>query len=140
MYIQMMLSSRKLAFKGVAAPCKRCVLRRAAAHESPEPSDPAAVEKLQSQEDRFVDSSISPVTGNPQTGKLIDVYFEVGAFLAVVAMSFWSMYNVKDVVDQTAIADSVRQPAVKTEWLAMDNKDVRTCSRHMLSELHSTDC
>eukprot|EP01025_Chloroclados_australasicus_P014196 TRINITY_DN1664_c0_g1_i11.p2 TRINITY_DN1664_c0_g1~~TRINITY_DN1664_c0_g1_i11.p2 ORF type:complete len:157 (+),score=25.05 TRINITY_DN1664_c0_g1_i11:194-664(+) len=66
----------------------------------------------------------NPVTGNPQTGKLIDVYFEVGAMLVVVAVALASWFNAQDVLKQTASADSVREPASKQEWLALDSKGV----------------
>lgn len=100
-------------------------IARAAAPESSEPTDPEAIQKPEAAEKPIVNSFISPVTGNPQTGKLIDLYFEFGAILAIVVLSFWSMYNVRDVVDQTGNADAFRQPAPKTEWLALDNQDVR---------------
>lgn len=105
-----------------ALPClranlpRRAVLARAAAPESPDQTP--EVEKA-------VDPAVNPTTGNPQTGKLIDVYFEVGAFLAVVVVAFASLWNVKDVVNQTSAADSFREPASKTEWVAMDNQNVR---------------
>lgn len=104
-----------------ALPClrssaaRRTVVPRAAAPESP---DQTPVEEA-------ADPTVNPVTGNPQTGKLIDVYFEVGAFLAIVAVAFVSMWNVKDVVNQTSTADSLREPASKSEWVAMDNQNVR---------------
>jgi hypothetical protein len=70
------------------------------------------------------DPTINAVTGNPQTGKLIDVYFEVGAFLVVVAVAFLSLWNVQDVLTQTSQADSIREPANKAEWARMDSKEV----------------
>lgn len=105
-----------------AVPClrtpvpKRAVVGRAAAPESSDQTPEA---------EKVVDPTVNPVTGNPQTGKLIDVYFEVGSFLVVVAVAFASMWNVKDVVNQTSSADSLRQPASKAEWVAMDNQNVR---------------
>eukprot|EP01025_Chloroclados_australasicus_P014200 TRINITY_DN1664_c0_g1_i8.p2 TRINITY_DN1664_c0_g1~~TRINITY_DN1664_c0_g1_i8.p2 ORF type:complete len:163 (+),score=30.43 TRINITY_DN1664_c0_g1_i8:75-563(+) len=68
--------------------------------------------------------SVNPKTGNPQTGKLLDVYFEVGAMLVVVAVALASWFNAQDVLKQTASADSVREPASKQEWLALDSKGV----------------
>lgn len=105
-----------------AVPClrtpvpSRAVVGRAAAPGSSDQTPEA---------ENVVDPSINPVTGNPQTGKLIDVYFEVGSFLVVVAVAFASMWNVKDVLNQTSSADSLRQPAPKAEWVAMDNQNVR---------------
>jgi hypothetical protein len=118
-----MLAARKLSPQGLcckaATPLRprRAVAARAAVPESPKSSSSRA------EKDSL---KISPVTGNPQTGKLIDVYFEVATILVVVVVSFWSLWNVKDVLTQTGSADSLRQPAAKTEWLAMDNKDVRS--------------
>lgn len=106
-----------------ALPCmpatvpRRAVLARAAAPDSPDQAPDA--------QEVVTDPSINPVTGNPQTGKLIDVYFEVGAFLVIVAVAFASMWNVKDVLNQTSAADSLREPASKAEWVAMDNQNVR---------------
>lgn len=124
-----MISSRgfrahPLVLCGSATPRGRAVSVRAAAPESTDPTDIVTLQKLEAVE-KPVLSSINPVTGNPQTGKLIDLYIEVASILVVVALSFWSMYNVKDVIDQTDGADAIRQPAAKTEWLALDNKDVR---------------
>eukprot|EP00892_Ulva_mutabilis_P002107 jgi/Ulvmu1/11898/UM081_0057.1 len=94
---------------------RRTVVPRAAAPESPDQT-PEVTEA--------VDLTVNPITGNPQTGKLIDVYFEVGSFLVVVAVAFASMWNVKDVLNQTSSADSLREPASKAEWVAMDNQNV----------------
>eukprot|EP01025_Chloroclados_australasicus_P042277 TRINITY_DN449_c0_g1_i1.p1 TRINITY_DN449_c0_g1~~TRINITY_DN449_c0_g1_i1.p1 ORF type:complete len:219 (+),score=25.25 TRINITY_DN449_c0_g1_i1:64-720(+) len=66
----------------------------------------------------------NPKTGNPQTGKLIDVYFEVGSMLVVIAVAVASWMNASHVLQQTGSADSVREPASKQEWLAMDSKGV----------------
>ena len=108
-----------------ATPRPRRTSMRAAAPESADKIDIDASQQLEAVEKPVGHPSINPVTGNPQTGKLIDLYFEVFSILVVVALSFWSLYNVKDVIDQTDSADALRQPAAKTEWLALDNKDVR---------------
>lgn len=108
-----------------ATPRPRRTCMRAAAPESADKIDTDASQQLEAVEKPVGHPFINPVTGNPQTGKLIDLYFEVFSILVVVALSFWSLYNVKDVIDQTDSADALRQPAAKTEWLALDNKDVR---------------
>lgn len=109
-----------------AAP-RRAVVARAAAPESEPAPEP----------EKVVDPTINPVTGNSQTGKLIDVYFEVGSLLVVVAVAFASMWNVKDVVNQTSAADSLREPASKAEWVAMDNQNVRFHCPHELLLVNS---
>lgn len=108
-----------------ALPClrsntpRRAVLARAATPQSPDQTPEV---------EEAIDPTINPTTGNPQTGKLIDVYFEVGSFLVVVAVAFASLWNVKDVLNQTSAADSLREPASKSEWVAMDNQNVRFLS------------
>jgi hypothetical protein len=119
MMMMMMIAARKLPLAVCpASNCKQVARRAVAARAAaPESADPPEVESKKS-------PFISPATGNPQTGKLIDVYFELASLAAVVILSAWSMYNVKDVIFQTGNADDIRQPAAKTEWLAMDNKNV----------------
>jgi hypothetical protein len=74
------------------------------------------------------DDNINPLTGNPQTGKLIDEYLWIVPLLTVIAVGFVSLWNAQDVLSQTNAADKVRAPADKTEWLAMDNANVRLSS------------
>jgi hypothetical protein len=107
----MMIAARKLPVAVCpASNCKQVARRAVAARAAaPESADPP---KANSEKSPY----ISPATGNPQTGKLIDVYFEVASLAAVVVLS---------VLFQTGNADDFRQPAAKTEWLAMDNKNVR---------------
>ena len=71
----------------------------------------------------------SPAHQNPhmhmQTGQLIDVYFEIGSAAVVVLLAFWSLWNVRGVLNQVGAADKMREPASKTEWMAHDTKNVR---------------
>jgi hypothetical protein len=123
-----MIAARKINTLPLAARVpvpRRAVAARAASPNADEPVEPEAEPIREFDAGKEVDPTINPATGNPQTGKLIDVYFEVGSILVVVALSFWSMWNVKDVLNQTSQADAMREPAAKTEWLAMDNKNVR---------------
>lgn len=73
---------------------------------------------------RQVDKHVNPVTGNPQTGKLIDVYFEIGSLAIVVLLSAWSLFNAQHVLKQVGGADMFREPATKQEWMAMDTKSI----------------